>query len=96
MSIPCGGCAATWTGIGTAHCGGCHETFLGVSAFDYHRRGGGCVPPWEAEKVVDGVTTPAPLVRAGDVWVPENRHTGEPGHFAPRSYEAWTFAGDDS
>lgn len=39
MSATCGGCDATWTGLGAAHCAarGCHRTFTGVSAFDKHR-----------------------------------------------------------
>jgi hypothetical protein len=38
-------CGARWTGLTRAHCSGCHLTFSGITAFDLHRRGGGCVDP---------------------------------------------------
>ena len=33
----CNGCAAVWTGAGTAHCCACHSTFATVGLFDAHR-----------------------------------------------------------
>jgi hypothetical protein len=37
MRFTCGGCEATWGGLGRAHCAGCHQTFSVVSLFDKHR-----------------------------------------------------------
>lgn len=41
----CGRCPGWWQGERTSHCGTCHRTFSGVTAFDAHRRNGGCVDP---------------------------------------------------
>jgi hypothetical protein len=61
VRVHCGGCDASWTGLGKAHCAACHFTFSGVTAFDMHRRHarvhpvtgdrtdppyGFCVKPW--------------------------------------------------
>lgn len=41
-------CGQKWSGTITSHCGaGCCNTFSRVSAFDRHRRHGGCRPPAE-------------------------------------------------
>jgi hypothetical protein len=102
MSIGCNGCTNTWTGVSAAHCGaaGCHETFAGVGAFDYHRRGGTCVPPQDCTveesrgKGQRTVTVAAPLVLASQVWVPPRGD--KPGAFRDRGYRLWTFAGDEA
>jgi hypothetical protein len=88
-TIGCSGCTTTWTGVSAAHCGSCHETFSGVGAFDYHRRGGVCVPPQDCVTTVRGVTTPAPLVLAAQVYVPPRGD--RPGHYRDRGYRLWTF-----
>jgi hypothetical protein len=44
----CGGCAARWTAVRTAHCAACHRTFAGLTGFDRHRpAAGGCRDPRE-------------------------------------------------
>jgi hypothetical protein len=67
-AIPCGGCPATWTGIGKCHCSGCHRTFSAVSGFDLHRsrRGphGSCVDP---ATLATGTGAPV-LAESNGVW----------------------------
>lgn len=37
MSLTCGGCDNTWTGLSRTHCGACHITLNGIGLFDLHR-----------------------------------------------------------
>lgn len=61
MSITCGGCDNTWTGVSRCHCGGCHELFSGLALFDRHRVNGKCLDPATVKtKPKDG----SPAVRA--------------------------------
>jgi hypothetical protein len=67
-AITCGGCPATWSGIGKCHCSTCHRTFSALSGFDLHRsrRGphGSCVDP---ATLLTG-TGAAVLIERDSVW----------------------------